>query len=209
MPRFFPAESRLNKAGFSLVAGMDEVGRGPLAGPLVSAAVILKKNARIPGLNDSKKLSARKRLQLFSSILNNCVDYSVTLVPHTLVDKVNVVGALRIANDICIKTLSIKPDFVLVDGRDKQIFNVPYQSVIKGDQRIRSIAAASILAKVVRDKIMENYCKQFKNYGFAQHKGYGTRLHRANIQKFGPCQIHRKSYILGVLTSANENCNRG
>ncbi|MDA1061016.1 MAG: ribonuclease HII [bacterium] len=180
--------------GFNLVAGIDEAGRGPMAGPVVSAAVILKRNARIKGLNDSKLLSQKRREELFPVILDNCIDYAIGIVGHALIDEINILNATIIANDICIRSLKHKPDYVLIDGRDKQIIDIPFQTVIKGDRRIQCIAAASVLAKVTRDAIMRYYSKEYPKYGFEKHKGYGTRLHRSTINEFGFCDIHRRSY---------------
>jgi len=194
MVPFVPIESRLRSIGCHLVAGIDEAGRGPLAGPLVSAAVILKENVKIPGLNDSKLLSSKKREELFELIVKNSVDFSISIIPHTQIDKINIVEAVKLANYNCIKELRCKPDIALIDGRDKQILDIKFLTVIKGDQIIKCIAAASILAKVTRDALMKHYAKEFRQYGFEIHKGYGTRIHRNNIKKFGRCEIHRKTY---------------
>ncbi len=200
---FFPLESQLKKQGFNLIAGMDEVGRGPLAGPVVSAAVILKDKAKLPGLNDSKKLSAKQRTILFDLILKNCLDYSIAAVSHVLVDKYNVLNATRFANDLCIAALKTTPDIAIIDGHDKQILDIPFITVVKGDEHIRSIAAASILAKVVRDAVMHRYAEEFPDYGFEKHAGYGTRLHRSCLAKHGICAIHRKSFQLFKHENSN------
>lgn len=194
--KFFPLESQLRLQGFKLIAGMDEVGRGPLAGPVVSAAVILKDKTRLPGLDDSKKLTASQRTKLFNLILDNCIDYSITAISHVLVDKYNVLNAIRFANDLCISELVQRPDIAIIDGHDKQIMDIPFITVVKGDSHIRSVAAASILAKVVRDAIMHKYAEEFPDYGFEKHVGYGTRLHRSCLAKHGICAIHRKSFQL-------------
>lgn len=194
--KFFPLESQLRLQGFKLIAGMDEVGRGPLAGPVVSAAVILKDKTRLPGLDDSKKLSASQRTKLFNLILDNCIDYSITAISHVLVDQYNVLNAIRFANDLCISELIERPDIAIIDGHDKQIIDIPFITVVKGDSHIRSVAAASILAKVVRDAIMHRYAEEFPDYGFEKHVGYGTRLHRSCLAKHGICAIHRKSFQL-------------
>lgn len=194
MSQFLPLESKLKKKGFRIIAGIDEAGRGPMAGPVVSAAVILKEKIRLPGLDDSKKLTAKKREELYEKIIKNSIDYAITFVPHTTIDEINILEAVKLANFLCIKNLHTQPDIALIDGRDKQILDIEHQTIIKGDSKIRSIAAASILAKVARDKLMEHYAKTYKNYGFEKHKGYGTREHRSNLIKYGPCPIHRKSY---------------
>lgn len=200
---FLPFESQLRNQGFRLIAGVDEAGRGPLAGPVVSAAVILKEKvhlpggmAKLPGLNDGKLLTAKKREQLFELILENCLDYAIAIIPHQIIDQVNILNATRIANDLCLSALSQTPDIALMDGRDKQIIDIPFLNIIKGDRKIRSIAAASILAKVTRDAIMRHYSKEFPHYGFEKHMGYGTRLHCANLEKYGFCPIHRRSFHL-------------
>lgn len=194
MVKFLPVEQQLRRQGFSYIAGIDEVGRGPLAGPVVSAAVILKNRTSLPALNDSKKLTPKKRLALFHQIIEQSLDFSITFVPHQTIDETNILKAVIHANNLCVKHLSIKPDFVVIDGRDKQTIDIPFQTIIKGDSRVKSIAAASVLAKVARDHLMEHYHELFPHYGFGKHKGYGTRLHYSNIEKYGLCEIHRKSY---------------
>ena len=201
--KFFPLEAQLHQQGFKLIAGMDEVGRGPLAGPVVSAAVILKDKARLPGLNDSKKLTAKQRTKLFNLILKNCLDYSIAAVSHELVDKYNILNATLFANDLCISELKLRPDIAVIDGHDKQILEIPFITVVKGDSHIRSVAAASILAKVVRDAIMHRYAAEFPNYGFEKHVGYGTRLHRSCLAKHGICAIHRRSFQLFKHENSN------
>ncbi len=198
MAKFLPLESKLNKLGFLFIAGIDEAGRGPMAGPVVSAAVILKPNARIPGLDDSKKLTAKKREQLFEVVLKNALHYAIAVVSHKTIDKINILKSVQLANDMAVNALEIQPHFVLIDGKDKQIITPEFQTVIKGDSRVKCIAAASILAKVTRDKIMEKYADEYTKYGFAQHKGYGTRMHRSLMEKHGLCDIHRKSYTFKV-----------
>ena len=196
MPRFIPLESQLRKSGLFLIAGIDEAGRGPLAGPVVSAAVILPPRIQLPGLNDSKKLSATKRMQLYHKITEKAIDYAITFVPPQTIDEHNILKATIYANSLCIKNLRQIPDIALIDGRDRQILDIPHQTIIKGDQKVRSIAAASILAKVARDSLMEHYATIYPQYGFHQHMGYGTRKHRANLHKYGFCEIHRKSYTV-------------
>lgn len=194
MFHFIPLEAQLKKSGLVLIAGIDEAGRGPLAGPVVSAAVILKENAKLPNLNDSKKLTPHVREKLFGMILKSAIDYSITIVPHATIDEMNILNATIFANYLCVRHLRVKPDIALLDGRDKQIIVEKHQNIIKGDEKIRVIAAASILAKVVRDRLMTHYAGIYKNYGFEKHMGYLTRLHRSNISKYGLCEIHRKSY---------------
>lgn len=196
MPSFLPFEKQLREQGFNFIVGIDEVGRGPLAGPVVSAAVILKEKTRLPGLNDSKLLTAKKRQKLFNLILENALDYAVAIVPHTTIDEFNILNATRMAHDLCLRELSCIPEIALIDGCDKQIIDIPFINIIGGDRKIRSIAAASILAKVVRDTLMAHYSKEFPQYGFDQHFGYATRLHRSNLEKHGYCEIHRRSFTL-------------
>ncbi len=198
MANFIPIESHLNARGYSVVAGIDEAGRGPLAGPVVSAVVILKENVIIEGLNDSKKLTAKKREQLFPQILENCLDYAVSVVSHQTIDEINILNATRLANILCLKSLKIKPEIIIIDGRDKQFIKEKFLTLKKGDLKMKSIAAASVLAKVFRDKIMEYYHAELPKYGFQKHKGYGTREHRSNMKKFGLSEIHRKSYTFKV-----------
>jgi ribonuclease HII len=194
MALFVPIESRLRSIGFDFVAGIDEAGRGPLAGPLVCAAVILKEKAKLPGLNDSKLLKEKKRDELFELIVKESLDFSISIIPHSQIDKINIVESVKLANYNCVEALSYKPDISLIDGNDKQILDTKFLTVIKGDQLIKSIAAASVLAKVTRDMIMKHYALEYDKYGFEVHKGYGTRIHRNNIKKFGRCEIHRKTY---------------
>jgi ribonuclease HII len=156
--------------------------------------VILKEKTRLPGLNDSKKLSASKREELFDLITKQALDYSISIVSHITIDEINILEATKLANFHCVENLELRPDIILIDGRDKQIIAEPHQCVIKGDSKVRCIAAASILAKVTRDRIMDYYAEKFPNYEFQSHMGYGTRQHRDLIHKHGHCEIHRKSF---------------
>lgn len=191
---FLQIEKSLFRRGFFVVAGIDEAGRGPLAGPVVSAAVILKPNAKLSGLTDSKKLTAAAREELFPQIIAQAVDYAITFVPPQVIDEINILRATQFANHLCLQNLQITPDFVLVDGRDRQIFPHHFSTIIKGDLLVKSIAAASILAKVARDHLMKHYDRTYPNYQFASHMGYGTRVHRAIIQTNGLTEIHRHSF---------------
>lgn len=188
-----PFELALRKDGFSDIAGIDEAGRGPWAGPLVSAAVILPPYTRLPGLNDSKLLSERKREQLFGLILKKAV-VGVGIIPSTIVDKAGLTNALNMSYLKAIEGLSRQPNFVLLDGIGNYSLPCGYKTIKRGDRVVRSIAAASVVAKVTRDALMEFYDRVYPEYGFAQHKGYGTRQHRQNLLKYGCCAIHRHSF---------------
>ncbi len=191
--RIHPLEVKLKKDGFSFIAGVDEAGRGPWAGPLVSAAVILPLGVRLAGLNDSKKLSASQREGLFGEILKKC-DVGVGIVESFDIDKHGLTKALNMSYKRAVSSLSRQPEYVLLDGIGKYGFKCPYSTVIRGDSKVRSIAAASIVAKVVRDFLMEIYDRKHPKYGFAKHKGYGTRRHAQNLIKYGCCDIHRRSF---------------
>ncbi|MBD3330842.1 ribonuclease HII [Candidatus Peregrinibacteria bacterium] len=194
MGSFIPLESSLRKKGAIFIAGIDEAGRGPLAGPVVCAAVVLKNNARLPGLNSSKEISEKRREELFPKIIKNSVDYAISIVPPKIIDLENISNAIRWANYLCLHYLNTKPDITLIDGNDKQFIKTEFKTVIKGDARVRCIAAASVLAKVTRDYLMHHYHSKFPKYNFYKHKGYGTREHKSLLNKFGTCEIHRKSY---------------
>lgn len=191
---FIPLESQLRRSGYLNIAGIDEAGRGPLAGPVVSAAVMLKPGTRLPGLNDSKQVSEPKREQLFLQIIEKAQDFAISIVSHKIIDEINILEATKFANQCCIMHLQKTPDIALIDGRDKQIIDIPFKTVIKGDSKVRCIAAASILAKVTRDHLMRHYSEEFPLYGFEEHMGYGTRKHRDIIARHGHCEIHRKSF---------------
>lgn len=181
---------------FNFIAGCDEAGRGPLAGPVVAAAVILPKNFYHPEIDDSKKLSAIKREILFKVIQHSAVSYAFGIVASDVIDKINILEATKLAMAQAITGLSQNPEIVLIDA--VKIDNLPYEQIpiIKGDTLSINIASASILAKVKRDSIMLEYHRQFPMYGFDRHKGYPTDYHRMCIKKYGPCPIHRKSFRL-------------
>ncbi len=192
-------EKILWRAGFKYVAGLDEVGRGPLAGPVVAACVMLNDKSKtlkcFKGINDSKKLSEKKR-EDFYKILTDCknVKWGIGIVSEKVIDKINILEATKMAMQLAIKDLGFNADFLLLDGNFKIKSDVPQKSIIKGDQRVISISAASIIAKVTRDKIMEKYDKKYPQYGFGRHKGYPTEFHIKMLQKYGACPIHRKSF---------------
>ncbi len=186
--------------GFINIAGIDEAGRGPLAGPVVAAAVILPKGALIEGVNDSKKVSEKKREKLYDVIIENSIAWGVGIIDHTIIDEINILNATRLAMKTAIENLSVKPDYILIDAEKKVDTNgIPYLSIIKGDALSISIGAASIIAKVTRDRIMREYDKIFPMYGFEKHKGYGTKAHVEALKEYGPCMIHRKSFLKKIL----------
>ena len=187
-------EKKAKKKGFKLIVGIDEAGRGPLAGPVVAAAVLVGKKLFKERIDDSKRLSPLKREKAFFEILRNCL-VSVGIVNNKEVDKLNILNATNQAMEQAVLGLGIKPDYLLIDGRMK--LNLPFRKecIIRGDSRSISIAAASIVAKVVRDAIMLEFDKIYPQYGFKYHKGYGTRKHFFVLKNFGPCLIHRKSFM--------------
>lgn len=196
MPATFKIERQLWQNGFRFVAGVDEVGRGPLAGPIVAAAVIFPQGVKISGLDDSKKLSPQRRAELYIWIKAKALAVSVALIDHATIDRINVGKANIKVLEMAVKELKISPDFVLIDGRRNKLkLKMPQKSINNGDGRYASVAAASIIAKVSRDNLMVKYHQQFPQYGFAKHKGYGTREHKKNLAKFGPCEIHRRSFL--------------
>ena len=190
----FEFETKASHQGFKNIAGIDEAGRGPLAGPVVAAAVILPSQVNIPGLNDSKKLSAKKREELFPKIQEISVSYGVAVVGQKVIDKINILQAARLAMKQAVETLKITPGLLLIDGNQKIDSTLRQWIIVKGDSRSLSIAAASVLAKVTRDRIMDDYHKLYPQYEFNRHKGYGTKLHRNLIQEHGPCPIHRNTF---------------
>jgi ribonuclease HII len=182
------------------LAGVDEAGRGPLAGPVVAAAVIFRKSTIIKGINDSKQLSEKQREALYEKIVSSALSYSVSIVEHEVIDEVNILNATLLAMKQSIDDLKIKPDLILVDGNRKFQSDIPVITIIKGDSKSFSIAAASILAKVTRDKLMKKLAVQYPVYQWQQNKGYPTKQHREIIKKLGPSPLHRKSFLKNILT---------
>jgi len=172
---------------------MDEAGRGSWAGPVVSAAVILKKGTRLPGLTDSKLLTEKKREELYKLIISSCV-YGVGMASQQEVDKFGLTQATFLAFKRALEDLDYKPDHLLIDGRDNFTFKIPHTSIIKGDLKERCISAASVIAKVTRDRLMVKYAQDYPDYGFEKHKGYGTKHHQVALQLNGPSNLHRHSY---------------
>ncbi len=188
-------EEQLEAKGFQRIAGIDEAGRGPLAGPVVAAACILPKNTLFENLNDSKQLTADERETLFQSI-TACpgLIYGIGIASVEEIDRVNILQATLLAMRRAEAAMSVRPDYILIDGNQLPYFEVPIEGIIKGDGRSVSIAAASILAKVTRDRIMAGLDEKWPEYGFKQHKGYATEQHLDAIRKWGPCPIHRRSF---------------
>ncbi len=187
-------EEKLYDEGFHLICGVDEAGRGPLAGPLVVAACILPPFLRIEGINDSKQLSAKKRKELYKVIVKNALAYKIVFVTEEDVDSLNIYQATKKGMLMAIAGLKHKPDYALIDAMPLGELEIPHNSIIHGDARCASVAAASILAKVTRDEYMEKMDIKYPNYGFKNHKGYGTKAHMQALEKYGPCKIHRKSF---------------
>lgn len=178
-----------------VVCGVDEAGRGPLAGPVVAAACILPDGFQIEGLNDSKKLSEKKRDKLFDIIIENALDFSVAMASVEEIEEINILNAAMLAMKRAIEGLELKPDLALIDGNTSRGFNLPTKTVVGGDAKSPSIAAASILAKVTRDRMCYEFDKEFPEYGFAKHKGYGTKVHIEAIKTYGVTPIHRPSFL--------------
>lgn len=192
-------ENEKYNEGYKIICGVDEAGRGPLAGPVYAAAVILEKGQTIEGVNDSKKLSEKKRELLFDKIINECKDYSIGTASEKEIDELNILQATFLAMKRAVDGLSVKPDCALVDGNQIPNLDCDVTTVVKGDAKSESIAAASILAKVSRDRYMLEIAEKYPQYGFEKHKGYGTKLHYEMIEKYGICDIHRKTFLKKVL----------
>jgi ribonuclease HII len=188
-------EKEASDAGFAAVCGVDEAGRGPLAGNVVAAAVILPQGLVIEGLNDSKKISEKKREALFDVIKKEAVAYSIAWATPAEIDEHNILGATMIAMRRAVAGLSVKADFALIDGNCSRGFDIPTETVVKGDAKSASIAAASILAKVTRDRGCIELDKQYPEYGIAKHKGYPTKDHMDAVRKYGPAPIYRMSFL--------------
>ena len=178
-----------------VICGVDEAGRGPLAGPVCAAAVILPANLEIPGLTDSKKLTDKKRRELFPVIMEQAVAYGIGFASEQEIDEINILQATFLAMQRAIDQLSVKPDLALIDGNRQKDFGIPVKTVVKGDSLSASIAAASILAKVTRDNLMLEQAELYPQYKFDIHKGYGTKAHYEALREFGPCPIHRMTFL--------------
>ncbi len=195
MPDFL-LEEELIKKGHEYVAGIDEAGRGPLAGPVVAAAVILPRVYTSDVLNDSKKISAKLREKIYEELTDpgSGVVWSFSVINHEIIDEINILNATHRAMAESAMSLKNQPSFAIIDGKPVKGFPYQYQSVVKGDEKCLSIAAASIIAKVERDRLMLRYSEDYPQYGFDRHKGYGTKLHLDALKEFGPCPIHRHSF---------------
>lgn len=192
-------ENLAREKGFENICGVDEAGRGPLAGPVCAAAVILKPNQIIEGVNDSKKLSEKKREALFDVIKSQVKAYSIAFATVEEIEEMNILNATMLAMKRAVEGLKIKADYALIDGNRLPPLDIKAEYVIKGDAKSMSIAAASILAKVSRDRLCYEYAEKYPQYGFDKHKGYGTKLHTQAIKEYGPCEIHRMSFLKKIL----------
>lgn len=198
-------ENELYAHGYNYVGGADEVGRGPLAGPVVCAAVVLPKDCDIIGIDDSKKLSEKKREELYDKIIEKAIAYKIEYVFQDEIDEINILQATKKCMAKAINGLSVKPDMMLIDALDKLDINCPSKGIVHGDALCYSIGAASIIAKVTRDRFMVDMAEMYPEYGFAKNKGYGTKEHMDALRKIGPCPIHRKSFIKFLdVESGNE-----
>lgn len=196
MSELWNFEHAAMEEGFSLICGVDEAGRGPLAGPVCAAAVILPPDLELEGLNDSKKLSEKRREALYPLICEQALAYGIAFASEQEIDELNILQATFLAMRRAVGQLGLKPDLALVDGnREPDFGDIPVRTIIKGDSRSANIAAASILAKVTRDRFMLEQDAVYPQYGFAVHKGYGTQKHYAALHEFGPCPIHRRSFL--------------
>lgn len=193
-------EEEIYEQGKEYICGIDEAGRGPLAGPVVVASVIMPKDSMIEGVNDSKKVSEKKREMLYDKIIEEAISYSVGIVDQKEIDRVNILNATKAGLTESIKGLKVKPDIILVDALTGiDTCGIPYMPIIKGDAKCYSIAAASIIAKVTRDRIMRQWHEIYPQYNFIQHKGYGTAAHIAAIKEYGLCPLHRLSFVKNII----------
>lgn len=195
MTSMWEIENAYYDQGINMICGVDEAGRGPLAGPVCAAAVILPANIEIPGLNDSKKLTDKRRRELVPVIKELAIAYGIAFADHTEVDSVNILQATFLAMERAISQLSVKPELALIDGNREKDFKIPVKTVIRGDSLSANIAAASVLAKVTRDDYMLEMAMKYPQYDFDIHKGYGTKAHYAALEEHGPCPIHRMTFL--------------
>ncbi|MDD6645896.1 MAG: ribonuclease HII [Oscillospiraceae bacterium] len=194
-------ENEALSKGYNNICGVDEAGRGPLAGPVCAAAVILPKGEIIEGVNDSKKLTEKKREALYDVIKEKAVAYSIAFATVEEIEEMNILNATMVAMKRAVEGLKVPADYAMIDGNKIPDLNIPAECVVKGDANSISIAAASILAKVTRDRLCAKYESEYPQYGFAKHKGYGTKQHREMILKYGPCKIHRMSFLKKLINN--------
>lgn len=199
MSDLWKLENEIYDSGVSPVCGVDEAGRGPLAGPVCAAAVILPRGLEIEGLNDSKKLTEKKREKLFDDIKEKALAYGIASADEKEIDEINILNATFLAMKRAVNSLSVKPDLALVDGNQNPHTGIEEVTVVKGDAKSMSIAAASVLAKVSRDRFMLEMAKKYPQYEFERHKGYGTKLHYEKIAQYGVCEIHRRTFLKKIL----------
>lgn len=195
----YSIENEYREKGFNIICGVDEAGRGPLAGPVYAAAVILPSDCVIEGLNDSKKLTEKKREALFDEIKEKALAYGIASADEKEIDEINILNATFLAMKRAIASLSVRPDLALIDGNQKPHTDIEEVTVIKGDAKSMSIAAASVLAKVSRDRFMLEMAEKYPQYEFERHKGYGTKLHYEKIAQYGVCDIHRRTFLKKIL----------
>lgn len=195
MQELWELENEIYDAGEQLLCGVDEAGRGPLAGPVCAAAVILPRGLCIPGLNDSKKLTEKKREALYDIICSSAVSYGIAFATVDEIEEVNILNAAMLAMNRAIEKLSVQPTLALIDGNRNSAIKIASRCVVKGDAKCADIAAASVLAKVTRDRYMLKMAEKYPQYKFEKHKGYGTKDHYAALREYGPCEIHRPSFL--------------
>lgn len=195
----YSIENEYKARGYNIICGIDEAGRGPLAGPVYAAAVILPPDCVIDGLNDSKKLTEKKREKLFGEIKEKALAYGIASADEKEIDEINILNATFLAMKRAVDSLSVKPDLALIDGNQKPHTGIEEVTVVKGDAKSMSIAAASVLAKVSRDRFMLETAKKYPQYEFERHKGYGTKLHYEKISQYGVCEIHRRTFLKKIL----------
>lgn len=195
MSDLWALENEIYASGVNILCGVDEAGRGPLAGPVCAAAVILPRGLEIPGLNDSKKLSEKRREALYDVIISSAMAYGIAFADVEEIERLNILHATFLAMNRAIAQLSVRPELALIDGNRNSDIEVPSRCIVKGDSRCADIAAASILAKVTRDRYMIKMAEQYPQYGFEQHKGYGTKQHYAALREYGATPIHRVSFL--------------
>lgn len=192
-------EITAHEKGYKVVCGVDEAGRGPLAGPVFAAAVILPENYSHPVLNDSKKLSEKKRDAVYDDIIKDALSYSVGIATEEEIDEINILNATFLAMKRAVEGLNVKPDFAYIDGNQYPKTGITEEAIVKGDGKCISVAAASIIAKVSRDRFMLEIDKQYPEYQFSKHKGYGTKLHYEMIEKYGVSKVHRRTFLKKIL----------